>query len=288
VNVAARLEQAADCWTYLGVTLTALGQLATAEELLRTSVEIYRDHRDRPAEAVALYYLGNVYLQQDALESAETVLQESLAICLKIGQQLSLPEPYRLLSELRLLQGDLPAARSYGEQACAVVADEDFYSKATTARSLAMALAAAGDFPAARRQFEVSIAAGRQAGLRLELAATYLEYVARLRAYDADGAATYLAEAQALLKDSRAMLDEQRMLALLTQTVALADAATGVQEVPAMANEHNRGHAGHGNRGPGTDAGSIPRELPENDDQDRWESRGLSGPGTDAGSIPRP
>jgi class 3 adenylate cyclase/tetratricopeptide (TPR) repeat protein len=277
----------ADCRTYLGVTLTALGQLATAEELLRTSVEIYRDHRDRPAEAVALYYLGNVYLQQDALESAEIVLQESLAICLKIGQQLSLPEPYRLLSELRLRQGDLPAARSYGEQACAAVADEDFYSQATTARSLAMALAAAGDFPAARRQFEVSIAACRQAGLRLELAGTCLEYATRLRAYDPAGAATYLTEAQGLLKNSRAMLYEQRMSALLTQAVALADAATGLQEVPAMANEHNRGHGSHGNRGPGTDAGSIPRELPENDDQDRWESRGDRSPGTDAGSIPR-
>jgi class 3 adenylate cyclase/tetratricopeptide (TPR) repeat protein len=277
----------ADCQTYLGVTLTALDQLATAEELLRASVEIYRAHHDRPAEAVALYYLGNVYLQQDALEPAETVLQESLAICLKIGQQLSLPEPYRLLSELRLRQGDLPGARSYGEQACAAVADEDYYSQATTARSLAMALAAAGDFAGARGQFEVSMTACRRAGLCLELAVTCLEYATWLREADPAGAATYLAEAQGLLNSSRAKLYEQRMAALLTQTVALADAATVSQEVSAMANEHDRGHGRHGHRGPGSDAGSIPRELPETEDEDRWEARGHGGAGTDAGSIPR-
>jgi len=54
-----------------------------------------------------------------------------------------------------------------------------------------------------------------------------------------------------------------------------------------MANEHDHGDGRHSQGGPGTDAGSIPLELPETGDQDRWETRGHDGGGTDAGSIPR-
>lgn len=87
LNQTSKSRYIAVCHHKFGLTLTALGRYAEAQESFNTSLRLHRDLDDLSGISEALNGLGIIHYYQGRLKDAETAFRESLNLRRQLGQQ---------------------------------------------------------------------------------------------------------------------------------------------------------------------------------------------------------
>jgi DNA-binding CsgD family transcriptional regulator len=163
-EAAVLLQQVGDTWgrgrclTDLARMATAQGEYDRAHALLEEGLALYQALGDKQRIGWVLCLLARVLFEsQGDLTRAAALAEQSLALQREVGAKLFIPDPLRLLAEIRLAQGEQARARELAEES--VATEEEVGNSvdlAITFMSLARVIACQGDHAAARALYQES------------------------------------------------------------------------------------------------------------------------------------
>ena len=117
----------------LGLVYLRLGEKSLAIEHGQNAVQIAQNIGARPTHARAWLYLGNIFLEVERIEDAESAYQQSLNLRNKLGQKHLIAEPLTGLAESAYIRRNMNDAKTYAGKVAAYLGNswhpEDAYPK---------------------------------------------------------------------------------------------------------------------------------------------------------------
>jgi predicted ATPase len=156
-----------------GVLAEVQGDYASADSLMKESLDIARQLGDKKGAAVSLNALGVLARERGDVAVAQSLLEESLVLWKELGDQKAVGRSLSNLANVAKLQGDYPGARSlYAECLSIFRGVGDLPGVAWSLNYQGDAARDQDDSAAARTLYEESLAIFRELGDRWGIAGT--------------------------------------------------------------------------------------------------------------------
>ena len=143
------------------------GNLTTALELARESLQLYQQVEDAWGTALALHHLGKATLELGDPGAARTLLEESVALFRMTGDAVLLALSLNTLGLVDLREDDYAAARVHFEEALAVAQEtDDEQNRADALAHLGTVALRVDNYPQAAVLFQQSLALNQVQGYK--------------------------------------------------------------------------------------------------------------------------
>ncbi len=200
----------------LGETDLLVGQLESAEAHYTRAREIWLRLGDPLYTITVTLNLATVRAEREELSSARWLANSTVSQSQEAGTDEYLPDAYRLLAHIHMLEGELEAALDFAQKSLALAQTQNKQlDEALAERAWGVALRAAGQLPEARPHLERSLELLQAVNSRPEIGRAQLE-LARWHQANDDFEAMFLAALEA-----KKIFDELGMKGELKKVKAL-------------------------------------------------------------------